>query len=197
MSSVTAPCVELRDQGERVVPSFADAHRFYLRAAELAEASLLPAAEGVVPQAAHMPVRYWWEAANSLAASNGTDCRGVTLQSVRDLAVRAEAAEARLRGLFGDGMPSQTSVAVRMVLDATKTRVGAQRLTRAEHRRFTREVLEGTPQGIRQAIAKYSTASQPAKRLPRRAVGVPDVGPGWIPGAAVPKVGEIKTSLVG
>lgn len=112
---------------------------------------------------------------------------------MRDLAARAEAAEARLRGLFGDGMVSQTSVAVRMVLDATRTRVGSQRLTRAEHRRFTREVLEGTPQGIRQVIAKYSTASQPPKRL----AGLRDVGPGWIPGAAVPRVGEIKTSRVG
>ena len=192
-AGVSAPCVELRDQGERVVPSFADAHRLYLRAAELAEASLLPAAEGAVPQAAHMAMRYWWEAANSLAASNGADCRGVPLQAVRDLAARAEAAEASLRGLFGDGVASQTSVAVRMVLDATRTRVGTQRLTRAEHRRFTREVLEGTPQGIRQALAKYSTASQPPKRLAR----LRDVGPGWIPGAAVPRVGEIKTSRVG
>jgi hypothetical protein len=194
VAGVSHPCVELCDQGERVVPSFADAHRFYLRAAELAEASQLPAAEGVAPQAAaHMTGRYWWEAANSLAASNGADCRGVPLQAVRDLAARAEAAEARLRGLFGDGMVSQTSVAVRMVLDATRTRVGSQRLTRAEHRRFTREVLEGTPQGIRQVIAKYSTASQPPKRL----AGLRDVGPGWIPGAAVPRVGEIKTSRVG
>jgi hypothetical protein len=32
-----------------------------------------------------MPARYWWEAANSLAASNGADCRGVPLQAVRDL----------------------------------------------------------------------------------------------------------------
>ena len=73
-----------------------------------------------------------------------------------------------------------------MVLDATRTRVGTQRLTRVEHRRLTREVLEGTPQGTRAAIAKYSPAPQP----PRRDARLRDVGPGWIPGAAVPKVGE-------
>jgi len=44
-----------------------------LRAAELAEASLLPPSEGEPPLTAHLPVRYWWEAANSLAASNGSD----------------------------------------------------------------------------------------------------------------------------
>jgi hypothetical protein len=75
-----------------------------------------------------------------------------------------------------------------MVLDATRTRVGTQRLTRAEHRRLTREVLEGTPQGIREAIAKYSPAPQP----PRRDAGLRDVGPGWIPGAAVSKLADVS-----
>ena len=74
-----------------------------------------------------------------------------------------------------------------MVLDATRTRVGTQRLTRVEHRRLTREVLEGTPQhprGDRQV--------QPAPQPPRRDAGLRDVGPGWIPGAAVPKVGDAR-----
>ena len=44
VAGVSAPCVALSDQGEKVVPSFAHAHRLYLRAAELAEAALLPPA---------------------------------------------------------------------------------------------------------------------------------------------------------
>ena len=211
-AEITERCIELPYSREPVVPSFADAHQLYRRAAELAEASLL----GDAPQtahhwagpvkahywtgqvAAHLPVRYWWEAANSLAASNGSDCRGVELQGVRDLAARAEAAEELLRGLFGDQNANQTSVAVRVVLEATKERIGTQRLTRKEHRALTKDLLEGTPQSCRQAMEKYWAAtSKSPTRVPKRARGVPDVGPGWIPGAAVPKVGETDEDPVG
>ena len=192
---ITERCVLLpSSQLEPVVPSFDDAHQLYRHAAELAEASLL----GDAPQTAHLPVRYWWEAANSLAASNGSDSRGVELQGVRDLAARAEAAEKLLRGLFGDEHANQTSVAVRVVLEATKDRVGTQRLTRKEHRELTKDLLEGTPQSCRQAMEKYWAAtSKSPSRVPKPVKGVPDVGPGWIPGAAVPKVGETDEDPVG
>jgi len=57
-------------------------------------------------------------------------------------------------------------------------------------------VLEADPHTIRQAIAKYY-ADAPPRPVPKRMAGVPDVGPGWIPGAAVPKVGEAAVPRVG
>ena len=51
VAGVSAPCVALSDQGEKVVPSFAHAHDLYLRAAELAEAALLPPAPSPAPSA--------------------------------------------------------------------------------------------------------------------------------------------------
>ena len=86
-----------------------------------------------------------------------------------------------MRGVFDDAL-TQPEVAVRLVLDATKQRVGSQRLTRAEHKRITREVMEGTPESISAVMRRYT----PARNVPKHAAGAPDTGPGWIPGACAP-----------
>ena len=57
-------------------------------------------------------------------------------------------------------------------------------------------MLEADPHTIRQAIAKYY-ADAPPRPVPKRMAGLPDVAPGWIPGAAVPKVGEAAVPRVG
>ena len=123
--------------------------------------------------------------ANSLAASNGSDCRGVELHCVRDLAARAGAAEALLRGLLDDGHDDadRTSVAMRVVLEATKDRVGTQRLARKEYRALTKDLLKWTLQSGRQAMKKAAASKSPT-RVPKPVKGVPEAGPGWIPGAA-------------
>ena len=66
---------------------------------------------------------------------------------------------ANTRGLLGDPnhTPPQTMVAVSLVLEATKDRVGSQKLQRAEHRRLTKAVLEGsTPEEIQAALGEWS-----------------------------------------
>ena len=76
-----------------------------------------------------------------------------------------------------------------------RVKAAAERLTRKEHREITKDVLEGSLETIRAAVAKYRTQSEAtdrAKRLPQLAPGMPDVGPGWIPGACVPKVSPVS-----
>ena len=139
-------------------------------------------------QTTHLPALYLWEAANALAASNGDDGLGVEIDQIRELAKRAEAATESMRNLFGADIAPQTMVAVGMVLEATKTRLGSTKLQRAEHRRLTKAVLEGTPDEIQQAVAEWQRKTDTTARPPAKVAGMPDAGPMWIPGACPPPV---------
>ena len=76
-----------------------------------------------------------------------------------------------------------------MPLEATRDRLGSQKITRAEHKRVTACVLEGTPAQVVAALEEWGPKFTPAGRAKKqveRVQGVPDAGPMWIPGAAPP-----------
>ena len=83
-------------------------------------------------------------------------------------------------------------VAVQMVLEATRHRLGSYRLQRAEHRRLTETVLGGTPEQIQATLTEWEAKN--GSKMVAKVTGLPDTGPMWIPGAAPPPVSHAAFS---
>ena len=77
---------------------------------------------------------------------------------------------------------------VGMVLEATADQLDSQLLSRAEHKRITAAILEGTHAENRKAVAAWRQKHE-KRRAPVPVPGIPDAGPMWIPGMAPPSSG--------
>jgi tetratricopeptide (TPR) repeat protein len=153
--------------------SYLEAHRAYAQAAALAQAQ----AGGA--EAA----KFVWEAANALGRHGGEDGLGTPVGTLRCYAAEAAALdESLVRGIYanthgGKGEPTQAHVAVRCVVEATRTRLPETLVTKGEYTQLTDEEFRGAVEREKKVVQRRGPKGGGAS------------GPMWIAGRPPPYEG--------